>query len=162
MNDYLNYLNGYSDMNYMTNPNNMIGDLNYQSLMPNYNQMNTSNTQIGSVVDSYKGLKRGNMFDSLYDPYRNYKPADLKAGSEREDMLMQLQELDFAMIDLGLYLDLHDNDRTAIKLFNDYQMKAKELCKLYESKYGPLTFDSMQYKNTWTWDNGPWPWEVQR
>ena len=31
-NDYYNYLNGYSDMNYMTNPNNMIGDLNYQSL----------------------------------------------------------------------------------------------------------------------------------
>lgn len=162
MNDYLNYLNGYSDMNYMTNPNNMIGDLNYQSLMPNYNQMNTSNTQIGSVVDSYKGLKRGNMFDSLYDPYRNYKPAELKASSEREDMLMQLQELDFAMIDLGLYLDLHDNDKIAIKLFNEYQNKAKDLCKMFESKYGPLTFDSMQYKNTWIWDNGPWPWEVQR
>ena len=162
MNDYYNYLNGYSDMNYMTNPNSMIGDLNYQSLMPNYNQMNTSNTQIGSVVDSYKGLKRGNMFDSLYDPYRNYKPAELKASSEREDMLMQLQELKFAMIELGLYLDLNDKDRNALNLFNEYQKKEKELCKMFESKYGPLTFDSMQYKNTWTWDNGPLPWEVQR
>lgn len=157
MNDYYNYLNGYSDMNYMTNPNSMIGDLNYQSLMPN-----TQNNQSGNILDSYEGFKRGNMFGNLYDPYKNYKPAELKAGSEREDMLMQLQELKFAMIDLGLYLDLHDNDRNAIKLFNDYRNKEKELCKMFENKYGPLTFDSVEVGNTWKWDNGPWPWEVQR
>ena len=159
MNDYYNYLNGFTDMNYMTNPNNMIGDLNYQSLMPN---MQTQSNEMSSVLDSYEGFKRGNMFGNLYDPYRNYKPAELKAGSEREDMLMQIQELKFAMIELGLYLDLNDTDRRAINLFNEYQKKEKELCKMFENKYGPLTFDSIQYKNTWTWDNGPWPWEVQR
>ena len=73
MNDYYNYLNGLSDMNYMTKPNSMIGDLNYQSLMPNMGK-----DQIGSVLDSYEGFKRGNMFSNLYDPYRNYKPGDLK------------------------------------------------------------------------------------
>ena len=159
MNDYYNYLNGFTDMNYMTNPNNMIGDLNYQSLMPN---MQTQNNEMNSVLDSYEGFKRGNMFGNLYDPYRNYKPQELKAASEREDMLMQIQELKFAMIELGLYLDLNDTDRRAINLFNEYQRKEKELCKMFENKYGPLTFDSMEYKNTWTWDNGPWPWEVQR
>lgn len=159
MNDYYNYLNGFTDMNYMTNPNNMIGDLNYQSLMPN---MQNKNSEMGSVLDSYEGFKRGNMFGNLYDPYRNYKPEELKANSEREDMLMQLQELKFAMIELGLYLDLNDKDRNALNLFNEYQKKEKELCKMFENKYGPLTFDSMEYKNTWTWDNGPWPWEVQR
>ena len=159
MNDYYNYLNGFTDMNYMTNPNNMIGDLNYQSLMPN---MQTQNNEMNSVLDSYEGFKRGNMFGNLYDPYRNYKPEELKANSEREDMLMQLQELKFAMIELGLYLDLNDKDRNALNLFNEYQKKEKELCKMFEQKYGPLTFDSMEYKNSWTWDNGPWPWEVQR
>ena len=159
MNEYFNYLNGYSDMNFMTNPNGMIGDLNYQSLMP---KIQNKNNEMSSVLDSYDGFKRGNMFGNLYDQYRNYKPSDLKASSEREDMLMQLQELKFALIELGLYLDLNDNDRSAINLFNEYQRKEKELCKVFESKYGPLTFDSMEYKNTWTWDNGPWPWEVQR
>ena len=159
MNDYYNYLNGFTDMNYMTNPNNMIGDLNYQSLMPN---MQNPNNEMNSVLDSYEGFKRGNMFGNLYDPYRNYKPQELKAGSEREDMLMQIQELKFAMIELGLYLDLNDKDRNALNLFNEYQKKEKELCKMFENKYGPLTFDSMEYKNSWTWDNGPWPWEVQR
>ena len=159
MNDYYNYLNGFTDMNYMTNPNNMIGDLNYQSLMPN---MQNPNNEMNSVLDSYEGFKRGNMFGNLYDSYRNYKPQELKASSEREDMLMQLQELKFAMIELGLYLDLNDKDRNALNLFNEYQKKEKELCKMFENKYGPLTFDSMEYKNSWTWDNGPWPWEVQR
>ena len=159
MNDYYNYLNGFTDMNYMTNPNNMIGDLNYQSLMPN---MQNPNNEMNSVLDSYEGFKRGNMFGNLYDSYRNYKPQELKASSEREDMLMQLQELKFAMIELGLYLDLNDNDRNALNLFNEYQKKETELCKMFENKYGPLTFDSMEYKNSWTWDNGPWPWEVQR
>lgn len=159
MNEYFNYLNGYSDMNFMTNPNSMIGDLNYQSLMP---KMQNKNNEMSSVLDSYDGFKRGNMFGNLYDQYRNYKANDLKASSEREDMLMQLQELKFALIELGLYLDLNDNDRSAINLFNEYQRKEKELCKMFENKYGPLTFDSMEYKNTWTWDNGPWPWEVQK
>ena len=157
MNDYYNYLNGFTDMNYMTKPNNMIGDLNYQSLMPNM-----QNNEIGSILASYEGFKRGNMFGNLYDSYRNYKPGELKAKSEREDMLMQLQELKFAMIELGLYLDLNDKDRNALNLFNEYQKKEKELCKMFENKYGPLTFDSMQIGNSWTWDNGPWPWEVQR
>ena len=157
MNDYYNYLNGYSDMNYMTNPNNMIGDLNYQSLMPN-NKIN----QNSNILDSYEGFKRGNMFGNLYDPYKNYKPEELKAQSEREDILMQLQELNFAMIDLGLYLDLNGNDRNAINKFNEYRRQEKELCKMFEKKYGPLTFDSMEVTNSWTWDNGPWPWEVQR
>ena len=29
-NDYYNYLNNYNDMNFMTNPNTMITDMNYQ------------------------------------------------------------------------------------------------------------------------------------
>ena len=49
MNDYYNYLNGFTDMNYMTNPNNMIGDLNYQSLMPN---IQIGNKEINSILES--------------------------------------------------------------------------------------------------------------
>lgn len=164
MNEYYNYLNGYNDMNYMTNPNSMIGDLNYQSLMPTP-QITKSTKNINQsehVYDSYEGFKKGNMFSDLYDTYKNYKPADLKANSEREDMLMQLQELNFALIDLGMYLDIYENDRECINLFNKYQKKEKELRKMFENKYGPLTFTSGVYTNTWTWDNGPWPWEVQR
>lgn len=167
MNDYYNYLNGYNDMNYMTSPNSMIGDLNYQSLMPTPQIGQTTGSITGQsqsehVLDSFEGFKKGNMYGNLYDTYRNYKPAELKASSEREDMLMQLQELNFALIDIGMYLDIYENDRKCINLFNEYQKKEKELRKMFEDKYGPFTFDDGKYTNTWTWINGPWPWEVQR
>lgn len=156
-NDYYNYLNGYSDMNFMPNPNNMIDDMNYQNAFPNTFMQNNN-----SVADSMTGLKRGNMFNNLYEQYKNYKPEELKAKTEREDLLLQIKEQKFAMIDLGLYLDLHPNDKSVLNLFNNSLNKEKELCNLYESKYGPLTFDSMAQNNDWLWVRSPWPWEVQK
>lgn len=157
--DYFNYLNGFSDMNYMTNPNNMIGDLNYSDFISN-NIDNKSKAK--DLFGGEEGFKRGNMFASLYDGYKDYKPASLRANSEREDMLMQIEEASFAMIDLGLYLDTNPNDKEVLKLFNDYQKKEKELCSMFERKYGPLTFDSEVNTGSWLWNKGPWPWEVQR
>ena len=159
-NDYYNYLNGYNDMNYMPNSNQMIEDLNYQSLMPN--NMNTSNNQNNNIISTEEGFKRGNMFKSLYDEYKNLKPRKLTANSEREDMLMQIMEYTFTMIDLQLYLDMYPNDKDALKLFNTYLNNKKELTNMFEEKYGPLTIDSEVQRNNWLWDNSPWPWEVQK
>ncbi len=159
-NDYYNYLNGYNDMNYMPNSNQMIEDLNYQSLMPN--NMNTSNNQNNNIISTEEGFKRGNMFKNLYDEYKNLKPRKLTANSEREDMLMQIMEYNFAMIDLQLYLDMYPNDKDALKLFNTYLNNKKELTNMFEEKYGPLTIDSEVQRNNWLWDNSPWPWEVQK
>ena len=37
----------------------------------------------------------------------------------------------------------------------------KEMCKKYESMYGPLTIgDNGLDENRWEWINSPWPWEV--
>ena len=155
-NDYYNYLNGYDDMNFMPNTNQMINDMNYQSLMPS----NISNNN--DILNSEEGFKRGNMFENLYDPYKNYKPNKLTASSEREDMLMQIQEYSFALIDIGLLLDTNPDNKDALKLFNEYLRKKKELVNKFEEKYGPLTFDSDNQKNNWLWDNSPWPWEVQK
>lgn len=159
-NDYYNYLNGYNDMNYMPNSNQIIEDLNYQSLLPN--NINTSNNQNKNIIDTEEGFKRGNMFKNLYDEYKNYKPRKLTAKNEREDMLLQIMEYTFAMIDIQLYLDMYPNDRDALKLFNTYLNNKKDLTNMFEEKYGPLTIDSDNQKNNWTWNNSPWPWEVQK
>ena len=169
--DYFNYLNGFNDMNYMPGPNGMIGDLNYPDFIPNINNvpnmndmsnMNDNNGNNKNLFNSEEGFKKGNMFASLYDGYKNYKPTTLKAGSEREDMLMQIEEAGFAMIDFGLYLDTNPNDKEMLRLFNNYRKKEKELCNMFERKYGPLTFDSDVNESKWLWSKGPWPWEVQR
>ena len=104
-NDYYNYLNNYNDMNFMTNPNTMITDMNYQNMFPNnYITPNTSTNN--NIADSQIGFKRGNLFSNLYDEYKNYKPQELKASNEREDLILQIDENRFAIIELGLYLDL--------------------------------------------------------
>ena len=58
-NDYYNYLNEYNDMNYMKNPNQIIEDLNYQSLIPNNNSSNNIQKQNSSILDTEEGFKRG-------------------------------------------------------------------------------------------------------
>ena len=156
-NDYYNYLNNnYNDMNFLADPNSMIYYMNYQALYPNA-VMPTNN----NILDTKLGFKRGNLFNNLYDEYKNYKPQELKANNEKEDLLLQIDEQRFAMIEMNLYLDLYPNNKEALNRFNTYLKKEKELVTLYESKYGPLTTSSPVQTNNWTWNNSPWPWEVQ-
>ena len=159
-NDYYNYLNNYNDMNFMTNPNTMMNDMNYQNMFPNNYIMSNTGTS-SNIADSQTGFKKGNLFNSLYDEYKNYKPQELKASSKREDLILQIDENRFAIIELGLYLDLYPNDTNALNKYNSYLKKEKELITIYESKYGPLTTSSPVQTNNWTWNNSPWPWEVQ-
>lgn len=162
-NDYYNYLNNnYNDMNFMTDPNNMIYDMNTMTAFPNTFMMPNNNISDNSnITDSQTGFKRGNLFNNLYSEYKNYKPNDLKANSEREDLIMQIDEQRFAIIEMNLYLDIYPNDKNALNKFNSYLRKEKELINLYESKYGPMTISSPVQTDNWFWNNSPWPWEVQ-
>ena len=162
-NDYYNYLNNnYNDMNFMTDPNNMIYDMNTMTAFPNTFMMPNNNISDNSnITDSQTGFKRGNLFNNLYSEYKNYKPNDLKANSEREDLITQIDEQRFAIIEMNLYLDIYPNDKNALNKFNSYLRKEKELINLYESKYGPMTISSPVQTDNWLWNNSPWPWEVQ-
>lgn len=76
---------------------------------------------------------------------------------QREEMMMKIRELDFAIIELGLYLDTHPDDRRALCLHNSYAKECKELKDKYQKIYGPLTIDYPC--NKWRWLEEPWPWE---
>lgn len=80
-------------------------------------------------------------------------PRDCK----REEMAMKIRELDFALVELGLYLDTHPEDRKALCLHNNYARQVKELKDKYQKVYGPLTMDYPC--NKWRWLEQPWPWE---
>ena len=54
-----------------------------KNIMNNYydydfNNYNYSNNNVNNNIDPYKGFIRGNIFDNLYDPYKNYKPYEIK------------------------------------------------------------------------------------
>ena len=75
----------------------------------------------------------------------------------RAEMLKKIKCYNFAVIELGLYLDTHPEDERAICLHNSYSKTLKELKDKYQKVYGPL---SIFYPcNKWRWLEEPWPWE---
>ena len=75
----------------------------------------------------------------------------------RAEMLQKIREYNFAIIELGLYLDTHPEDQKALCLHKEYAKKLKDLKDKYQKVYGPLT---IYYPcNKWRWLEEPWPWE---
>lgn len=79
--------------------------------------------------------------------------------NEREKLLRQIQEYGFAATDLGLFLDTHSTNRSALKLHRAMAEKLQELKEEYEACYGPLTSNANRSDTEWKWIQGPWPWE---
>jgi spore coat protein JB len=76
-------------------------------------------------------------------------------------LMEQLQAVDFALVELQLYLDTHPNDTQAINQFNELAEARHQLRCQVEQYYGPL----QQYGNSysgypWGWNDGPWPWQL--
>lgn len=124
-----------------------------------YNNNNIEDNK-NVLYDPYNGFIRGNLFKSIYDPYKNGEPYDVKPINEQAAILTNIDSLGFAMTDLNLYLDIYPNNQDAINLFNQYRVEKEKLTSEYESKYGPISLTSDSLKTfPWSWDNIPWPWD---
>ena len=88
---------------------------------------------------------------------RNACQTEYQRDCVREEMMMKIRELDFAVVELSLYLDTHPDDQRALYLYKEYCRKLKDLKDKYQKRYGPL---SIYYPcNKWRWIEEPWPWE---
>lgn len=75
----------------------------------------------------------------------------------RTKMMKEIKCLNFAVIELGLYLDTHPDDRKALCLHREYTNRLKDVKDKYQRIFGPL---SIYYPcNKWRWLEEPWPWE---
>ncbi|MGN1043383.1 MAG: spore coat protein CotJB [Acutalibacteraceae bacterium] len=77
--------------------------------------------------------------------------------NEREMMMRRIATLDFAIVELNLYMDTHPNDTEVNAKLNDYKKKSDELKKEYQDKYGPITSKTIE-DNRYGWIADPWPW----
>ena len=75
----------------------------------------------------------------------------------RAEMLERIKCLNFAITELGLYLDTHNDDQKALCLHRRYCKEYRELTDKYQKVYGPLTIHFPC--NKWRWIEEPWPWE---
>lgn len=80
--------------------------------------------------------------------------------NERERLLRRLSAAQFAAWELHMFLDTHPNDAQANSKFEQYKLKASDLKKEYESKFGPITIDKSMGNAEWLSD--PWPWEYMK
>lgn len=131
----------------------------------NMNNMNSMNTNAGIDINNnvlfgpYEGFVRGNLFRNLYNQYKSYQPRKLSPGNEREELLLNLNQMQFAMHELNLYLDLYPTDRVMLNTFNKFLISYNRLLDDYQNKYGPLFVTGNESVLRWAWDDEPAPWE---
>ncbi|MBQ8892760.1 MAG: spore coat protein CotJB [Bacilli bacterium] len=141
----------FDEMNYFTN-------LNENNFQNNNNNMNISPT---TLFNPYEGYVKGNLFKNLYETYKNFKPKGISITNERDEMLLNVNQLSFARHELNLLLDVYPNNTEALNLFNRYLEMEKTETKNYERRYGPLTITGEIDTNTpFAWENDKWPWEI--
>lgn len=81
--------------------------------------------------------------------------------NQYNQMLLELQTLDFVLVELTLYLDTHPFDTQAIEQFNQFAQARRPLVQAFEAAYGPLTGFGYSFSGTpWDWADTPWPWQV--
>lgn len=78
--------------------------------------------------------------------------------SERDRLLRRIATIDFAIVELHLYMDTHPNAENINSKLREYEEKSTILRKEYEEKYGPLIPNNID-GNQWAWISNPWPWD---
>lgn len=129
----------------------------------------------GTVYDDTTALEKGTVFPKLNKPF--YKADDSesipKGGKkleadkdpeqmEREELLSKINEVSFAVNDLTLYLDTHENDSEALNCFTERLQERTRLMKAFAGKFYPLTQVCMAdcgVSDKFSWTEGPMPWE---
>lgn len=82
--------------------------------------------------------------------------------TRRSEMLKKVQQLNFVLIDLNLYLNTQPDSPAALALFSKYQELYRQALMEFEEKFGPVTYSGINAeRDGWSWIQKPWPWEVE-
>ncbi len=77
----------------------------------------------------------------------------------KEDLMKMIQSTNFAVIELGLYLDTHPECSCGLAKYHELKRDLKEAVQLYEKRFAPLTMYGVHCDENWTWIDEPWPWQ---
>ena len=125
----------------------MLEDENRNCNCMQNNMSNMTANMNWSMQNSMNNMQNNNMSECECNEF----------NQTRADMIERIKCLNFAIIELGLYLDTHPDDEKALCLHRKYCKEYRELTDKYQKVYGPLT---IQFPcNKWRWIEEPWPWE---
>ena len=104
--------------------------------------------------EAAKGLIRGTLFPGLDLPFMGM----VNTKEKNKTPVNELQTLAFAIQELALYLDTHQDDLEALELYRSYQNVYRQCAELYAKENGPLNHMSPG-EGPYRWLQDPWPWE---
>lgn len=101
-----------------------------------------------------EALSNGTLFPGLNLPFH----LAVEGSTLPNTPLAELQALEFVVLELGIYLDTHQDDAEAFKLYQQYAAMEKAAKAAYEDKFGPITKSAAATGTSYQWLNDPWPW----
>ena len=103
-------------------------------------------------------LSNGTLFPGLNLPFH----MKVEGSTLPTNPLVELQALEFVVLELGTYLDTHPDDAEAFELFKQYAAMERSAKAAYEERFGPLTRDFAANGDCFAWLRDPWPWNYQQ
>ncbi|WP_342758099.1 spore coat protein CotJB [Kineothrix sedimenti] len=86
-----------------------------------------------------------------------------KEQKEREQLMTKINQVSFFLDDLTLYLDTHEKDAEALKLYHEKAQECAELRKQFAQEFYPLTKLCVPQcgngETNFCLQDGPMPWE---
>jgi spore coat protein JB len=80
--------------------------------------------------------------------------------SDSQQLLGDLQAIDFALVDITLYLDTHPDDAKELAQHIELSEKRQDIRHQLEILVGPQNAFGIGDKESWLWSQGPWPWQI--
>lgn len=81
------------------------------------------------------------------------------ADSQKE-LMQKISELQFAAVDLNLFLDTHPDNQEALTLYKNVVNTLNSVKYDYETMYGPLSPAMSSCDAPFEWVKDPWPWQI--
>ncbi len=86
-----------------------------------------------------------------------------KEQAQREQLMKKINQTSFFLDDLTLYLDTHETDTQALKLYHEKSLECAELRKQFAEEFYPLTKLCVPMRGSgeasFCLQDGPMPWE---
>ena len=148
------------DMERNRNADGRNADRNNNNYNGNNGRRNNSDTDRDMYRDTNNGGRNTGGGNSQRSPEENMN--NRTDNMSRTELMNKIKELDFAVVDLNLFLDTHPYDEDALKMLTMLSSALKSYKYDYAKKYGPLLvtdatnntpFDWVAPENKWPWHN---------
>ncbi|MBQ8515843.1 MAG: spore coat protein CotJB [Ruminococcus sp.] len=81
--------------------------------------------------------------------------------TDKKNLLRTIQQYDFMLYDLQLYLNTHPSCTAAMQQYRKYKALKQAAEEQYVQLCGPLTAVQSDTETKWNWTENPWPWEKE-